>query len=245
MESALFNAMGTVASIWAAWIGPLLAVATPIVLVIFRSPIAEWITKGVQHEFDVKLEKIRATLKASEEELKSDLREKEAEIGILRNTVLSGSASRQALLDKRRLEAVEKIWTAVNDSVQLKNLFSMTVHLNYEAIAERIQESKIQRFLETIDTTGPSVELKNSARDERPFVPEIAWAYFSAFTTLLTFNLVRFKTLKLGLEEPQKFVNVERMKNILKAACPTKLSSLTSKIRVLTTIFLRKSRISC
>jgi hypothetical protein len=110
------------------WLNLALLLLAPMVLFASKNWITARITKGVQHNFDVKHEELRATLKASEEELKSDLREKEVEIGILRNTVLSGSASRQALLDKRRLEAVEKIWTAVNDSVQLKDLFSMTVH---------------------------------------------------------------------------------------------------------------------
>jgi hypothetical protein len=176
----------------------------------FQKRIADWITKGVQHKFDVKLENLR-----------SALREKEVEIGTLRNTVLSGSVSRQTLLDKRRFEAVEKIWTTVNDSAQLRALYAMTADLNYNVIAKRTKDPKIQQFLSMIDTTGPDPEsLKNIARDERPFVPEITWAYFSAFTTLLTFNLARFKTLKFGLEEPQKLLNTERIKNILKAALP-------------------------
>jgi hypothetical protein len=97
----------------------------------------------------------------------------------------------------------------------------MTANLNYDAIAERTHEPKIQQFLSTIDTTGPDLQtLKNIARDERPFVPELTWAYFSAFTTLLIFNLVRFKVLKSVVENPQSFMNTENVKNILKAALP-------------------------
>jgi hypothetical protein len=217
--------MESIAATWGSWIvwvvSPLLAAATPIVLVTFRSGIAAWITKGVQHNFDVKLEKLRAELKISEEQLKSDLREKEAEIGTLRNTVLSGSANRQTLLDKRRFEAVEKIWTAVNDLLPLKNLYAMTAHLNYDALAKRTQDAKTQQFLSMIDNFGPGQQsLKNVARDERPFLPDITWAYFNAFSSLLTFNSVRFKTLKLGLGESQKLINMEYIKNILKAALP-------------------------
>jgi hypothetical protein len=204
-----------------AWASLLLAVATPIALFACRSWIIARITKGVQHEFDVKLEKFRATLKTSEEQLKSGLREKEAEISTLRNTVLSGSANRQTLLDKRRFEAVEKIWTAVNDFAPLKSLYQMTTDLNYDALARRVGEAKIQQFLSTIDTTVQNQEnLTSVARDERPFVPELTWAFFSAYSTLLTFNLIRFKTLKLGIENPQEFLNTEHVKNILKAALP-------------------------
>jgi hypothetical protein len=111
---------------WLSWLSSLVAVGTPIALVIFRSGIADWITKGIQHEFDVKLENLRTTLRNNEEQFKSDLRDKEAEIVALRDSVLSGSANRQTLLDKRRFGAVEKIWTAINDMGQFKNLFVMT-----------------------------------------------------------------------------------------------------------------------
>jgi hypothetical protein len=97
----------------------------------------------------------------------------------------------------------------------------MTAHLNYGFIAKQVRDPKIQQFLSMIDTTGSDPQnLKNIARDERPFVPEITWAYFTAFTTLLTFNLVRYKTLKLGVEEPQRYFNTENVKKILKAVLP-------------------------
>src|SRR5207248_2850144 len=66
----------------------------------------KWIEAGVekkiQHRFD---EKMAVT--------NSDLRAKEAEIAALREMVLSGRSQRQALLDKRKLEAVERIWDAL------------------------------------------------------------------------------------------------------------------------------------
>jgi hypothetical protein len=79
-----------------------------------RHWLAARIEKGVQHRFDRRLEELRAELRESEERLKSTLRDRENEIALLRNTVLAGSANRQSLLDKRRFEAVERVWTAVN-----------------------------------------------------------------------------------------------------------------------------------
>src|SRR4029077_16179540 len=106
-------------------------------------------------------------------------------------------------------EAVEKIWAAVNDLLPLKNLYAMTAHLNYDALAKRMQDAKIQQFLSMIDNFGPGQQtLKNVARDERLFMPEITWAYFNAFSSLLTFNSARFKALKLGFGESQKLINI-------------------------------------
>ena len=184
---------------WVSWTSLGLTVAVSIILFASKNWIIARITKDVQHDFDVKLENIRAALKNNEEQLKSALREKELEIEALRTSVLSGSAGRQALLDKRRFEAVEKIWTAVNDFTPLKGLYQMTASLNYDAIAKQINNPKIQQFLGTIITTAADPRnIKNVARDERPFVPEISWSYFDAYITLLYFNFARFETLKLG-----------------------------------------------
>ncbi|MGA8583935.1 MAG: hypothetical protein WB715_08875 [Roseiarcus sp.] len=214
----------TMGSSWASlvsWAGFLLAVATPLALFSFRTLIVGWITKGVEHDFNVKLENLRATLKTSEERLKSDLREKEAEIGTLRSSVLSGSAGRQALLDKRRFESVEKIWTAVNDSARLRALAQTMAILNYGAVAKETRNPKMQQFLEMVEAVGPDVkELKNVARDERPFVPELTWAYYSAFSTVLHFSLLRLHALKSGLADPQEVVTSYHIKEILKAALP-------------------------
>jgi hypothetical protein len=94
---------------WLSILSICLSVGLPIAIFIARHWLLARITKSVQHTFDVQIERLRA-----------ELREKEAEISALRNTVLSGSANRQSLLDKRRFEAVEKVWAAVNDLGELQ-----------------------------------------------------------------------------------------------------------------------------
>ncbi|WP_271570440.1 hypothetical protein [Bradyrhizobium sp. CCBAU 11386] len=101
------------------WISLAVSLATPLAIFTGRNWLKARIEKGVQHGFDRKIEQMRADLRESEERLKSSLRDKEGEIATLRSTVLAGSSGRQALLDKRRFEAVEKVWTAVNDMGRL------------------------------------------------------------------------------------------------------------------------------
>ncbi len=79
----------------------------------------------------------------------------------------------------------------------------------------------MQKFLGVIGESAPDLsKLKNIARDDRPFVPEVVWAYFSAITSVLYFNLIRLQVLQIGLEDPQKYVNAEYVKRVLKAALP-------------------------
>jgi hypothetical protein len=178
------------------------------------------VENGVQHGFDRKIEQIRAELRESEERLKSDLRDRETEIASLRSTVLSGSAGRQAMLDKRRFEAVERIWTAVNDMAQLKMLSGLMAVLNVVEVEKEIRDPKMKQFLAMLGKGTPDAsQLKNVARDEQPFVPELAWAYFSAYSTILYSNLMTFRALENGIE-PTKILKRDGNKEILKAALP-------------------------
>jgi len=198
-----------------------LSVGIPSAIFLTRNYLLAWISRSVQYRFDLKIEGIRAEIRQSEERLKSDLRDKEAEISALRNAVLSGSANRQTLLDKRRFEAVERVWTAVNDMAQLKAVANMMSALNFKALAKRTTDPKIQQFLGIIDTAAPqAAQFKNVARDERPFLPEIAWAYFSAYTTILLGSYMRLQILKTGIEDPERMLTNEATAKILKAALP-------------------------
>jgi hypothetical protein len=51
-------------------------------------------------------------------------------------------------------------------------------------------------------------------------LPELAWAYFHAYRTILYGNLVRFTVLKTGVEEPDKYLSDDGIKKILKTILP-------------------------
>jgi hypothetical protein len=188
------------------------SVGLPIAIFVARHWLLARISKSVQHDFDVRLEKLR-----------SDLRDKEAEISTLRNSVLSGSANRQALLDKRRFEAVEKVWAAVNDLGQLKSLSATMAILNFKAVAKEASDPKMQQFITAIGAGTPDIQnlnFSNVATNERPFLPELAWAYFAAYTTILYGSQARYIVLKSGLDDADIYLSNDGAKKILKAALP-------------------------
>src|ERR1700722_19216615 len=97
----------------------------------------------------MKLETIRADLRGIEERLKSDLRLKESEISALRDGVLSGRAQRQTLLDKRRLEAVERIWAAVMALTPYRAVAAMMSRVNLKAaVNEAPRHPGMRKFAE-------------------------------------------------------------------------------------------------
>jgi len=210
------------ADFWLSLLPICISLGVPIAAFLARNWFVAWISNRVQHRFNVKIEELRAELRKSEERFKSDLRDKEAEISALRNSLLGGSASRQALLDKRRFEAVERVWTAVNDlGGQLKGLSGWMSVLNYKALAKQVNNPKMQQFLSSFGTTVPELQqIKDIARDERPYLPELAWAYFSAYSMILRTIHARYMVLRTGLPEPEKYLSTDALKKILKATLP-------------------------
>jgi hypothetical protein len=118
---------------WTDWIP---AISTSSVLTIIGVIVGTYykakVEKRIQHNFDEKLEALKAQLRRDEEQLKADLRARDDEIAALRSGALSGMASRQAALDKRRLEAIEKVWSAVIDRWQWKHLAKMVGSLRMD-----------------------------------------------------------------------------------------------------------------
>jgi hypothetical protein len=130
-------------------------------------------------------------------------------------------ASRQAALDKRRLEAVEQLWTAIEKLGPLKMATFWMAAINFETSLERAAKDKGIRDLFT--KLGTSFEPENlqktDAHQSRPFVSEIAWALFAAYKAILYHAVVQIQMLKVGLNAPT-LLKVEGVTNLAKAALP-------------------------
>lgn len=170
------------------------------------------IKSSVEHEFNAKLAN-----------LQSELRSKETEISTLRDVVLTGRNQRQALVDKRRIEAVDSLWKGVVELQRFKTISKAMVSINMETAAiEAAKDLNVRKFFEAINKLAPAIEtLKPStASSERPFVSPIAWAYFSALQTILYGAFHRAKALEFGVKDINKLMNTEHEKKLLKAALP-------------------------
>jgi hypothetical protein len=51
-------------------------------------------------------------------------------------------------------------------------------------------------------------------------VPELAWAYFSAYTTIIVGSNIQFIALKSGIPDADTLITDENVKKIIKAALP-------------------------
>src|ERR1700739_642554 len=112
-------------------------------LFIARNWLKARIERGVQHKFDEKIEHLRSDLRNSEEALKKELREREAELSMLRANVLSGASNHRGLLDKRRFEAVERIWVAITKLAPYYSVASMMAPVDIEETSKRKGDPRI------------------------------------------------------------------------------------------------------
>ena len=194
------------------WLPTLITILIWVAIFFARNLIIARIKASVEHNFNAKLEG-----------LKSELRSKENEISSLRDAVLTGRNQRQVIVDKRKIEAVDNLWKGVVDLQRFKAHSNAMASINLEyAESEAARDPKVRKFFESINQLAPKIEtLKPSAAiNERPFISNTVWAYFSALQTILFGSFIRAKMLELGVQDASKLMNKEYEKKILKAALP-------------------------
>lgn len=178
-----------------------------------RSLITTRLINSVKNEFDSKLEILR-----------SDLKTKEAEIDSLRSGAMSGLMTRQGAIYQRKLEAIDQIWSSVKELEKAKHISAHLAILNFDALAkESPRNPKIRTFVETIggDFDPKSLNLSGASL-ARPFVTPLAWAYYSAFASVIMSAVTRMQMLKIGVDDAEKYISSEHLNNLLKTVLPSR-----------------------
>jgi hypothetical protein len=178
-----------------------------------RSLISTRLTNSVKNEFDSKIEVLR-----------SELKSKEAQIESLRSGAMSGLITRQGALYQRKLEAIDQIWSAVKELDKAKHISSTMAILKFDVCAiESARNSKFRGFIETIGGNFEVATLNLSgAALARPFLTPLAWAYYSAFSSIILSAVTKMQILKIGVEEPEKYFSSEYSNKLLKTVLPSR-----------------------
>lgn len=186
-----------------------------------RKLIATRLLKSVEHEFNAKLEAVRAEFREKEEVLKADLRSKESEITDLRSGAMTAMASRQMALDKRRLEAVDQLWSAVSALAGAKGISAFMAVMKFEAVAEEAARNPKLREMMTAISSGfdlAKFDLSSAAK-ARPFVSPMAWALFSAYQAIAVNAVLKLQIIKSGIGA-KKLLDENAVVKLVKAALP-------------------------
>lgn len=178
-----------------------------------RSLIFTRLTNSVKNEFDSKLETLR-----------SELKSKEAQIESLQSAAMSGLITRQGVLYKRKLEAVDQIWSTVKELDKAKNISSVMAILKFDICAkESPNNPKFQQFLNTVGGKFDFKDLNLSgAALARPYITPLAWAYYSAFSSIILSAVTKMEILKSGVEDAEKYIKPDHQNNLLKTVLPSR-----------------------
>jgi hypothetical protein len=176
-----------------------------------RSFLITRLTNSVKNEFDSKLEVLRSELKA-----------KETQIEALRSGAMSGLLTRQGALYQRKLLAIDQIWRCFKEIEKSKYLSVTLSTLNFEELAK--QSAKNPKFSELINIIGGNIELKDidmsGSKLAQPFLTPLAWAYFSAYSSIIMQAVAVMQILKIGVDNVARYLNFEHTNNLLKTVLP-------------------------
>jgi hypothetical protein len=190
-----------------------------------REVISTRLKASVEHEFNAKFFAIQSDQRAKEEAYKAELRQKETVIQALQGGALSALATRQAANDKRRLEAIDHLWSEFHALSPALAVAQSTSFLKYNACME--ESSKSQKFRTMFIVHGEAGQnaIKESAGwAARPHVTKLAWAYFVAYRAVVGFYVARLTQLQLGLDKD--YTNHAAVKKVVSEALPHQASNL-------------------
>ncbi len=137
---------------------------------------------------------------------------------------MSGLITRQGALYQRKLEAIDQIWGAVKELEKAKYISVTLATLKFEECAKELARNpQFRSFIETIGGNFDSTSLNLSgAALARPFITPLGWAYYSAFSSVIMSAVARMQVLKIGVDNPEKYLNSEHSNNLLKTVLPLK-----------------------
>jgi len=184
------------------------------------------VEKGIQHQFSGALEELKSELRLQEEKLKATITAEQDHIRSLQQLVLSGMSNRNQALDKRRLEAIERLWKGIVDLQPLRSVALSTQNFRLDRIIDEATKSdlsgtKMKEFAGLLlQMAGADKYVHDTRLDlERLYVPAVLWAKFSAYRQVLSAPLARLMLAKNGFDA--KFLRDDKETlDLLKALLP-------------------------
>lgn len=167
-----------------------------------RALITARLTRSVQHEFDERIEQLKSEFRAAEKTLEARLAERSAELESLRAGALSGITQRRALVDKRRLEAVDQLWGTLIANHSARSLAMTMSVMKLENIAEKVGgDDRLREFIKAAGAGfDPSKLDYVPASLARPHVSDMAWALFSAMQAITSYYVAHWIALSRGID---------------------------------------------
>jgi hypothetical protein len=191
-----------------------------IVVFLSKNLIITKLTNSVKHEYDAKLEKLKASNRATEQSLRVEIQKRDSEITSIRDSALSGLDHRKSILFERQLNAVDELWKANNALSSAKSVSAIMSVFEIGKVSKRIEyDTKLQNFFKALAQNVDFKKLEiEPPSNLRPFVSEPIWAYFSACQSIVFHYVALAKIFELGFDE--KMVKTDQLVTLIAKVLP-------------------------
>ncbi|ELC9520014.1 hypothetical protein RJY08_001462 [Vibrio alginolyticus] len=190
---------------------PSIATASVIGVVGFllRNVIKTRLTNAVKHEYDGKLELIKA-----------DIQRKERDLEILKSSGVSSVGHRQTILFEKRVEAAEVLWKATVLVSGGQRVSDMMFRVKEEYVSANVgSDEKLQMFFKFIAQQADTDKMSEiNAELVRPFVSKSAWSYYEAYHSIIWHFIAMASLYEKGLGHD--LLKTEQMIETVKAVLP-------------------------
>ena len=122
-----------------------LAAGVAVIGFIYREAVAKWFVLRMSHHFSEKLEMLKSELRHSEQDIQAQLQSKQKQIDVLYGTTMSARAGRQSAIEKRRLDAIERVWKAATRLSGMVGTSKMLEPLNLDLFFKAMGEDADKR----------------------------------------------------------------------------------------------------
>lgn len=147
---------------------------------------------------------------------------KESKIDALQSYILSGRAGRQSQVDKRRIEAVERLWLATLELRAFRVATTNLTLLNLDNIEKALPSNQnLKAALEAMRGDDLAQQIKADRGEyERPFVSLRTWSLYSALKTILHICYVKVFLVTNEVRNSDRLINFDNVKEMVKAVLP-------------------------
>jgi len=163
-----------------------------VIVYIFKNVIINKITASIKHKYDTRLAELESTLKNNNNE-----------VDTLRNNILSGVNTRNKLLHEARINAVNVLWSNVQElkknPLVLQTMLSIPDNTKDKNIFIHDVFSKISLDDETI-----RIDKSNLVK---PYISKYGWALFEAFCAIHILPYLQIKYILIDTNGEVDFLS--------------------------------------
>ena len=200
---------------------------------LFRETFREFLTRKVTQKFEISFARLQAQLEA---EARAN--------GDLRLHLLSGDAERRGRLFERKAAALERLWKSTTILSTAKLQVKLLDTVNYpEAVKLSYSDNSSREFFvalgKGLDVDSFLTQLKEcDPQAQRPYVSELVWALYSAYSGIVLDYVLKQKNLEVG--PPPEILNEsdDHLKRLVLAALPHQEAIFEKYPKVTYSIFL-------